>query len=871
MPAKIGRMILNDFVKEDSKFSPFNEDSYLSRDFYNSNKQYQKMNFGSFMDNAKRIAEIAKQQMPAHERKATGQKERVIREPLREMTTQEVKAGETARLLKEPPLQQSESTSSPKQTGSNRIPSIRDTIVAPYPNDEMAIVLFELDGDIQGDAFELQFANDGTQIAVFSRVPKELKSAEVLLGGMRDRKQGQNADCMLLDQVIKERLKGGREDNAGNLWELREVVNLPFKCKLRLYNKYKDEMDTYLLRKNDKGYAWGYFWVVAENVALEERAPTKVRCKTSNIETSDEESESDSSCVNPDTSHDDSDVMSVENLPVTKDQERFEFKTSEILELNREIDDLKQQQLLQKNSEQHMQAEIGAKSNEILHLQELQKNSDLRISELLLQNNTLKEASVNNEKHYESMLWKNRQDIERLTAQNATHHEELETYQKMLREKDKEVDALIVEKQRMDAELKRLQDLHEDKVQKYTEKVCEEKTELQVRILSLVAENAKLKTTLDGNKHHARQLEYYQDTVREKDEKIDALNVEKQRMVNELQSRDQRLQDLQSVISWKDQEYQNMLQNLRSEVDMLESEKREYEKIQAELVESHNAKVEDLENQLFVKQQTIDRQSIQVTKKNQLVHELRQKLEHKEDHVSEHPQADVDKNGEDTSTVVAPQQSNVEGNDNSNVEGNDESVGVATRACFSPGETWRIKSKKKNPKCSRLRIKRQKKTSNQDRRKAPLQEWKDAIDSQMLKCGAEREFRNLAKEREQDTKDRCGLGNDDNIIQNGLQSEKAIQRETGNLGEESCDRLDGDHTDADQKKSLQNEAATTLNRTGENGKILRDSDLISEANVLTTNRKRKLEAEGTCEMNQRLRKSRRLEEKRLLKLKTKVD
>ena len=58
------------------------------------------MNFGSFMDNAKRIAEIAKQQMPAHERKATGKKERVLGDPLREMTTPEVKAGEAASCLK---------------------------------------------------------------------------------------------------------------------------------------------------------------------------------------------------------------------------------------------------------------------------------------------------------------------------------------------------------------------------------------------------------------------------------------------------------------------------------------------------------------------------------------------------------------------------------------------------------------------------------------------------------------------------------------------------------------------------------------------------------------------------------------------------
>jgi hypothetical protein len=658
MPAKIGRMIFKDFVKEDSKFSPFNEDSYLSKEFYNSNKQYQKMNFGSFMDNAKRIAEIAKQQMPAHERKATGKKERVLRDPLREMTTPEVKAGEAARLFKEPPLQQS---ASPNQTSSNRIPSIRDTIVAPYPNDEMAIVLFELDGDIQGDAFELQFANDGTQIALFSRVPKELKSAELLLGGMRDRKQGQNADCMLLDQVIKERLKGGREDDAGNLWELREVVNLPFKCKLRLYNKYKDEMDTYLLRKNDNGYAWGYFWVVAENVALEERASTKVRCKTSNDESSDEDSVSDSSCINPDTSHDDSDEMSVEIVSISKDENRTKAKCAEekpeskfsgVLELYREIDDLKQQQLLQRNAEKCMQAEIEAKSNEILRLQELQKQSEMRISELLQRHNALKEASVSKEKHYESVLWKNRQDIERITAQNA-NQQELETCQQMLRQKDQAIDALILEKQKMDAELKRLQELHEEKMRKHTEKLNEEISELHTRFLSMEAENAKLKTTLDSNEYQATQVDSYQKIVREKDERIDELIADKQRTVVELEIKHQRLQDLQSVISWKDQEYQNMLQNLKSEVEILESEKYVHEKNHAELLESHNAKLEELENQIFVKQKIIDGQSMQLTEQSQLIHELKQKLNQKEDPVSANLQADVGKNEVDSSSVAA--------------------------------------------------------------------------------------------------------------------------------------------------------------------------------------------------------------------------
>jgi hypothetical protein len=153
---------------------------------------------------------------------------------------------------------------------SSRESGLRDTIVAPYPNGRMALVIFEVNGDTEDEgANKLEFLATGKKIGLFARVPKELKDAASLIGNKKS-KSNQDADCMLLDELVKKRLEGAEEDEDRQLWEPREVVELPFSCHQCLYNKHGDEIESYLLRRNLNGYAWGYFWLLGQHVKAKE-------------------------------------------------------------------------------------------------------------------------------------------------------------------------------------------------------------------------------------------------------------------------------------------------------------------------------------------------------------------------------------------------------------------------------------------------------------------------------------------------------------------------------------------------------------------------------------------------------------------------
>ena len=136
----------------------------------------------------------------------------------------------------------------------------------PYPNGRVVLVIFKLDGDVDEDnSYQLEFSADGSRIYVFARVPEEMKSAGSLLG--INNKVKHDADCQLLDTVIKRRLEASQPDEFGDLWVPREIIELPFKCHKCLFNKHNEAITSFLLRKNNKGYGWGYFWVTGEHVS----------------------------------------------------------------------------------------------------------------------------------------------------------------------------------------------------------------------------------------------------------------------------------------------------------------------------------------------------------------------------------------------------------------------------------------------------------------------------------------------------------------------------------------------------------------------------------------------------------------------------
>jgi hypothetical protein len=72
-----------------------------------------------------------------------------------------------------------------------------------------------------------------------------------------------DADLMVLDGVIQKRLAGTKRDDDGEIWEVREKIDLPFPCAKTLYNKKGKRIKKYMVRRNRFGFTWGYFWLLA--------------------------------------------------------------------------------------------------------------------------------------------------------------------------------------------------------------------------------------------------------------------------------------------------------------------------------------------------------------------------------------------------------------------------------------------------------------------------------------------------------------------------------------------------------------------------------------------------------------------------------
>ena len=253
------------------RISPFIRESYESEKFWKSQKMYQRVSLAVFKASARGAAKIVIAQMPLNERKM---EEAKIRGGISGGTPDANL--EKATIPKETPVLHDGRTgsSSLKLCKTTQVQSLRDTIVAPYPNNDMTIVIFELDGDVDNEsAFQLEFSENGQQITIHGRVPKELTNAAFLMGVKKGRSSIQDADCVLLDKVIKERLKGSERDENGYLWEIRVIIDLPFSCQKCLFNNYGQKLDSYLLRKNKQGYAWGYFWVIGGHVGQKEETP----------------------------------------------------------------------------------------------------------------------------------------------------------------------------------------------------------------------------------------------------------------------------------------------------------------------------------------------------------------------------------------------------------------------------------------------------------------------------------------------------------------------------------------------------------------------------------------------------------------------
>jgi hypothetical protein len=146
----------------------------------------------------------------------------------------------------------------------------RAPLVTEYPNGKKVGIVFVCDGDVKdvtSNYFEFGSKND--KLMRWSRIPIERTKASHLIGTSSDEPEWEDfgfsdADLMVLDGVIQSRLKGVKEDEQGDRWEIRDTVDLPFACDTVLYNKQGKTIKNYMLRRNKKGFTWGYFWLMAK-------------------------------------------------------------------------------------------------------------------------------------------------------------------------------------------------------------------------------------------------------------------------------------------------------------------------------------------------------------------------------------------------------------------------------------------------------------------------------------------------------------------------------------------------------------------------------------------------------------------------------
>ena len=134
-----------------------------------------------------------------------------------------------------------------------------------YPCGEKLLVVFPLDGDILDiKANYFEFTDEGTAVRHWARVPKQLESACNLLG-LGNNDAATQVDFVVLEAELKRRLKANeaKQNEDGEIWEIRETLTLPFRCHPRLYNKKGKQLATYCQQQNSSGFAWGYFWLKA--------------------------------------------------------------------------------------------------------------------------------------------------------------------------------------------------------------------------------------------------------------------------------------------------------------------------------------------------------------------------------------------------------------------------------------------------------------------------------------------------------------------------------------------------------------------------------------------------------------------------------
>ncbi len=289
-----GKQILSDFKNwKNTGFKPWGH-GVGGSNHYQSRKMYQVVTLAAFCAQAKKIARIALEQMPACDmelptknaskeegRDDDGEK----KVPLDSEKNNPWLKSENQLQFEETPNVESDSDAEFSMVSTEESIDSLDgfdeiepgelqncmlAFLSEYPCGQKLLAIFPLDGNTKDlDSNYFEFAEDYTIVRRWSKVPKERENAIDLIGiGTEQQRPGfgfNEVDLMVLDAEIRKQLKANehKRNENGNIWEIQESLSLPFKCHPKLFSKTGKELSNFCRRENSHGFAWGYFWMLA--------------------------------------------------------------------------------------------------------------------------------------------------------------------------------------------------------------------------------------------------------------------------------------------------------------------------------------------------------------------------------------------------------------------------------------------------------------------------------------------------------------------------------------------------------------------------------------------------------------------------------
>ena len=154
---------------------------------------------------------------------------------------------------------------------------MRKPFLLEYPTRNKLGIVCCLDGDVEDrTSNEFRLSNDGRTMTRMRRVPKACSSGSFLLKGIdgEDKQEGfmpgfgsTDIDVQVIDSAIQKRLKNCKREKNGDIWEPRDVIDLPFPCMPTIVSKEGKAMKTFKSRMNANGFWWAYFWLVGKHAA----------------------------------------------------------------------------------------------------------------------------------------------------------------------------------------------------------------------------------------------------------------------------------------------------------------------------------------------------------------------------------------------------------------------------------------------------------------------------------------------------------------------------------------------------------------------------------------------------------------------------